>query len=464
MRIVGYDFLGRPVTEDELRQLERERAERLDPANRPANAEVDNSHREWDHDLNDFVDSIAARPAGYVEPKRHVPFIERPAFFRILGSGLVLVVAMAMLLSWALFTKTFTPYDDVTLTAEKAGLSLPRNADVKLRGMIVGVVRDTRPTRGGVEFTLGMDPDMIGRVPRSIRAEIVPKTLFGEKYISLVPVGTDFTDHLKAGDTIRNAVVPVELETFFNDVYPLLSAVPPDKLAVTLTAVARTLDGRGDQLGATLQQANDYLRKLTPEMDRLVADIAAAGTAADAYSGQMSEVGALLTNSARVSRQVKDDEDELGDLVGETRSLADVARLLVTATAPDISATAHQSRRPIETGAEYSSVLPCLLRGTDYFNRRYTDGVYANGGLHMDLEIISPQPSPYPSDQRPVIPTEATVESLEITQPEIHGYTADGRPRGLGTICDELNAAAAGHPPNSHAKPLRLPDGIWQLL
>ena len=36
-------------------------------------------------------------------------------------------------------------------------------------------------------MTLGMDPQLIDRVPRDVRAEIVPKTLFGEKYISLVP-------------------------------------------------------------------------------------------------------------------------------------------------------------------------------------------------------------------------------------------------------------------------------------
>jgi hypothetical protein len=38
------------VSEDEAEQLEKERQERLDPDNRPANALVDNTQREFDPD------------------------------------------------------------------------------------------------------------------------------------------------------------------------------------------------------------------------------------------------------------------------------------------------------------------------------------------------------------------------------------------------------------------------------
>ena len=41
---------------DEIEQIERERAERLDPANRPPNAEVDNTQRTFDPAKGDFID------------------------------------------------------------------------------------------------------------------------------------------------------------------------------------------------------------------------------------------------------------------------------------------------------------------------------------------------------------------------------------------------------------------------
>ena len=52
----------RAATPEEIAQLERQRAARLDPANRPANAEVDNTTREWVPDAEDFRDNLEGHP------------------------------------------------------------------------------------------------------------------------------------------------------------------------------------------------------------------------------------------------------------------------------------------------------------------------------------------------------------------------------------------------------------------
>lgn len=52
----------RPATPEEIEQLERERAERLDPRNRPANAEVDNTKRHWISEKEDFEDNLEGHP------------------------------------------------------------------------------------------------------------------------------------------------------------------------------------------------------------------------------------------------------------------------------------------------------------------------------------------------------------------------------------------------------------------
>lgn len=43
-------------------QLEQERQERLDPQNRPANAEVDNTVRDWVPEAEDFRDNLEGHP------------------------------------------------------------------------------------------------------------------------------------------------------------------------------------------------------------------------------------------------------------------------------------------------------------------------------------------------------------------------------------------------------------------
>jgi hypothetical protein len=49
-------------TEEEVQQLEKERAERLDPSNRPRNAEVDNTKRHWVAEKEDFEDNLEGHP------------------------------------------------------------------------------------------------------------------------------------------------------------------------------------------------------------------------------------------------------------------------------------------------------------------------------------------------------------------------------------------------------------------
>ena len=400
--------------------------------------------------------------------------LERPSSLRLLGVGLILVALFFGWLTWAFFSKAFVEYDDVTLTSTKSGLSLPERADVKLRGMIVGIVRDTKIEDGKVHLTLGMDPQLIGRVPRDVRAEIIPKTLFGEKYVNLVPTGSGTGEHLRAGDTITNAVVPVEFEEFFNDIYPLLTAVPPEKVAYTLTALANSLEGRGDSLGQTFEDSNEYLKKFNPENRQAIADIVAFGEVSDTYARQMDNFGQLLENSAELSDTVTDKESELEDFFGESDRLAEVFREFLEAAGDDIIATAGNSVQPLEVGAEYATMFPCWFKGQNALIDDVVNGTFSNNTLHIAMKTTTPQPTRYgkphdPQPEHPVIPKESTLESLDFVQPEIHGYRPNPAdpdnpiPAGLGTICDELNEAAAGNP-RTPDEPLPVPPELWKIV
>jgi virulence factor Mce-like protein len=381
---------------------------------------------------------------------------------------MLVLMVLAVWLVWAFFNQAFTDYDEVTLTGPRSGLSLPSNADVKLRGMIVGEVRETEFEDGQVKLTLGMNPQLIDKVPAGVTARIIPKTLFGEKYIDLVPPEGPASGSLRAGDTISNAVVPVEFEKFFNDIYPVLTAVPPEKVGATLTALADSLDGRGESLGETLVLANDYLTKINPETKQAADDIVEFGQVADTYASQMDNFGQLLENSSEVSRTVVDIDDDLADFFDETTSLSQVLERLFKGIGKSWIATAHNSLQPLAVLREYSSTFPCLLRGTEALTEEHIDDVMENGTLHIQLEIISPQPKKYGSgargdQERPVMPLESTIESEPLVQPENNTFI-DGVP-ALGKVCDQLNDYAAGNGPYDHANPFPpIPARFWKLL
>ena len=168
---------------------------------------------------------------------------------RILGVVFIGLLALSVWLVSAVFTQKFTAFDPVTLTTSTAGMNLPSRADVKVRGAIVGQVNKAESDGQDAKLTLGINPDMIKSIPANVTAALVPKTLFGEKYVELNIPKDPSSESLEAGDKILQTELPVEVERVLNDLYPLLRTVQPAELSYTLNALADALEGRGEQLG-----------------------------------------------------------------------------------------------------------------------------------------------------------------------------------------------------------------------
>src|SRR5512139_3796329 len=122
---------------------------------------------------------------------------------RVLGVAFLVLLMLAVWFTYAVFTKSFSEYDEVTLRASKTGLQLPDRADVKLRGVIVGEVVDSAATADGVRLTLGLYPSRREDVPADVTARIILKTLFGEKYVALDAPAGDAERPIQPGAVIR---------------------------------------------------------------------------------------------------------------------------------------------------------------------------------------------------------------------------------------------------------------------
>ena len=125
------------------------------------------------------------------------PMLERSGSLKMLGAAFIAMLLFFLWVTWAFFTKAFVDYDAVTLKTDTTGVNLPQNADVKLRGMIVGEVRKVEPDGDGVKLLLAMNPKLIKDVPKGVTAQLIPKTLFGEKYVALIPPANDDGESLR---------------------------------------------------------------------------------------------------------------------------------------------------------------------------------------------------------------------------------------------------------------------------
>ena len=140
----------------------------------------------------------------------------------------------------------------VTLKVDRVGTQLDPKADVKVRGLIVGRVTAVHTDGDGATVSLSLDPKLVDQIPADVTARLLPKTLFGQKFVSLVPPAVPSPRRIAAGavigeDRSRSAE---EVEQVLDDLLPLLQAVRPQDLATTLGSLSQALQGRGTGAGA----------------------------------------------------------------------------------------------------------------------------------------------------------------------------------------------------------------------
>src|SRR5512139_3729007 len=106
-----------------------------------------------------------------------------PAWYTLI---LLVLLTIAMWLTYSLFFGTFTSHETVTLTSDRSGLVMETNAKVKLRGVQVGRVTAIRGGAQPVALKLEIDKDKLEYIPANVEAQIRATTVFGAKFVDLV--------------------------------------------------------------------------------------------------------------------------------------------------------------------------------------------------------------------------------------------------------------------------------------
>lgn len=321
------------------------------------------------------------------------PFLEKSSSLRALGAAFVVLLMFFVWLTWAFFSHTFTERVPVYLKSQSAGLQLPMAADVKLRGMIVGEVTDMTTNGHGVTLTLGLKPEAVKDIPADVTAQIIPKTLFGQKYVALMVPEDGSSDHIRAGTTIEKANVPIEVEKMLNDLYPLLRAVQPAELSYALSAISGALEGRGEDLGHTIKALNSYFQQINPDVPNLISDLRALGTVSDIYADSMPDLTRLLGNVTVTSKTIVSERQNLVSFFDNTEALATTLDAFFTRSGTDLVALNHDAQPVLDTLAYYSPSIPCVAAAVDKIVPR-EDSAFRGGKLHIDAELEGPLTSP----------------------------------------------------------------------
>ncbi len=323
---------------------------------------------------------------------------------RLLLSGVAFITVMAMLvgLSIAIYRKVFTPVTMVTVKADRAGLQLAQFGDVRLHGALVGQVRGISQDGKEASIKIGLRPASAKKIPENVSVEILPTTLFGQKYIALIDPEDPAERSLSDGDVIPASRVRtnVELQTILANLFPLLRSIRPADLSTTLYALATALRGRGDQLGETVVKLDSYLTDVNVHLPTLQQDLVLLASVSRTYSIAAPDLVTLLRNATTTARTVTVKESQLRGFFDDVTGLGATATRVLTTNEKDIVREAALARPLVRLLDTYSPEFPCLLKGTAKYQKNL-NAIFASGRVAQTMNLNAEQRRPYDARDRP---------------------------------------------------------------
>ncbi|MEJ7831705.1 MAG: MCE family protein [Nocardioides sp.] len=283
----------------------------------------------------------------------------------IAGVAFLTVIALLLGLSIAVYQKVFDTVTMVTIKADRAGLQLAKFGDVRLNGALIGQVRAIEQDGKEASIEVALEPDVAERIPTNVQVQILPTTLFGQKYISFVMPEDPSGEAVEDGTTIPSSQVEtnVELGRILADLFPLLRAVRPADLNMALNALATALEGRGDQFGQTLEDLDTYISAIDQSLPTLREDLIRLADVADTYDLAAPDLLGVLRNLTVTSKTVTQKRAELDVFFGDVGALADTSTRVLSDNEQNLIRVGEVTEPVLKLFAVYSPEFPCLIRG-----------------------------------------------------------------------------------------------------
>jgi phospholipid/cholesterol/gamma-HCH transport system substrate-binding protein len=323
---------------------------------------------------------------------------------RLQGVAFLVVIVLLVGLTIAIYDKAlpWQATDTVTLDASRIGDELSVPADVKLDGVLVGRVSSTHTTGTQTSLTLQITKGQLAHIPSNVVARILPKTLFGAKYVDLVTPTQPSASPLRPGAVIPqdNSHVAVELQSVFSKLVPVLKALNPAELSMTLSNVAMALQGRGNELGQNLVLIDQYLSVLNKDLPTITHDIGGLADLASNYADAEPDLLAVLRNFSVTARTFTVKQDAYAQFLLGTSGFATTATKILQDNGSNLVRLAQLSKPVLDTVSNYSIVLECLPNGLSIFDRTRLEQAFAGGELHINLIPVGDRGS-YTAAEKP---------------------------------------------------------------
>ena len=308
-----------------------------------------------------------------------------------LAAVAVLVVAAG------LFRGSFTKTVPVTVLSPRAGLVMNPDAKVKLHGAQVGSVASIESLPDGrAALHLAMNPDYMDIVPSNVGAQITSSTVFGAKSVELVPPQDPSPQPLQRGQVLDADHVTVEINTVFERLSSVLDKIDPAKLNETLGALSTSLDGRGEQIGRTIADFDEFLAAIDPTLPDMEHQLSIAPQVLDAYADATPPLIGTIDAATRISQTVVDEQQNLDALLLSVIGMSEVGDQVIGTNRQAITDLMRLLVPTTDLTNQYHPALTCGLGGAVELAK--APGTPLPGGLLLQSVVFGQERYRYPQN------------------------------------------------------------------
>ncbi|MEB3030334.1 MCE family protein [[Mycobacterium] nativiensis] len=313
------------------------------------------------------------------------------------GLATVAVAAATVALAVGLFRGSFASTVPVTVLSSRAGLVMNADAKVKLHGAQVGSVKSIESLPDGrAALHLAMDPAYMDVIPANVRIDIASSTVFGSKYVELIPPEEPATGSLQRGQVLHADHVTVEINTVFERLSQVLAKIEPTKLNETLGALSTALDGRGDRIGQMMANFDEFLARVDPSLAAMEHEFTVAPRVVDAYADAAPDLVTTADAATRMSDVAVSEQHNLDALLISVIGLADTGNDVVGTNRQAITDTMALLGPTTDLTNQYHEALTCGLGGAVQLAK--APGTPVPGGLLLQTVVLGVERYRYPQN------------------------------------------------------------------
>ncbi|GAD83055.1 MlaD family protein [Nocardia asteroides] len=263
-----------------------------------------------------------------------------PTMKQLYVAGACGLVVFALILGFlmARYQGYFVPKVNVAANLSTTGDGLPSDADVKFRGVLVGVVKDVEIVDKGTvqKVNIELKPEFAGDIPANVTARVVPSNLFAVTSVELVFNGAS-NQYLHEGSQIPEDTSQgtVALQDTLTTVRDILNEVDPVQLGRVLGTLTQALDGSGRVPGSTIQRLDHWLTTVAdagPNLGGMLDNFSASARALNESAPELLDV---LGSSVQTANTIATKRDQLIALLAGASATTDRVNDLFAAN-PDV--------------------------------------------------------------------------------------------------------------------------------